>query len=152
MNLHELKNRKHPRNQAIFDEPWMEGAFVIIVDSDYECQDGRNRQCDDYLGIRGHGQDCLHHLEGIQGWYRTDGNSQGTYLCECECHREDEVAVFGAYRSMRAQPMDARYVNATMWGQVEDEANNPFCHGEDDIGHPHYWCHPCRQNNHHWTE
>lgn len=150
MNLHELKKTKHPHNVAILDLDWNPG-FVIIVDDDYPCT-GEGRECYANTNREGHGQNCLHRVEGAQPWLREHHTSQGTYLCECECHKEDNIAVFGTYIQMRTQEVDARYINATMWGEVFHEETNDYVRRDEDPGYRRYWCHPCRTNEHHWTE
>lgn len=148
MNLHEPPKWGTPKNTALKDLDWMPNGIVLVLDEDWQCLDiaqGReNRTCYVANGLRGHGQDCLRRGEGVQEHERVHGIGEGIYLCECGCHTEDEVAVYGTYLR------DARDGNDTMYGRVHDEGDRYVLPG--DQGLRMYWCRPCRQSEHHWTE
>lgn len=153
MNLHTLKRSKHPRNEILTGLDWTEGGFAIVVDTEFPCigTGRRNMGCYAGTGVRGHSQDCLHDLPGAMPAL-TGLRTEGTYLCECPCHEEDEVGMFGTYTTLAQQPIGARYINSTMWGELEPRRGNRYLRDGHDSEAPYYWCRPCRQNEHHWTE
>lgn len=148
MNLHEPPKWGTPRNTALTDLDWMPHGAVIVIDNEWQCVDvdneQMNRECYRTNALRGHGQNCLRRGEGMQEAERIHTLGEGMYLCECGCHTEDNLAVYGAY--MIDTP-DGEY---TMYGPIHDEGDRYV--PPRDEGMSMYWCRPCRRAEHHWTE
>lgn len=145
MNLHESPKFGYPRNTRVEGLDWNPG-WVVLVDEQYECNDVNQTYCYQPNGVRGHGQNCITSTAGAQDGLREWNGFivMGIYQCECGCHEEDGLCVYGTYIEHAG--------NITLFGLAADDRDRYLPAEERGLGYRVYWCDPCRKTNHHWTE